>query len=216
MNEIRQAFLQAARTATELVLQASDDWDRPSALEHMSVGALCGHLLRATGSVEVYLDRPEPETEPVSPAEYYATALSDQEQSGFAPKLDSALHTAIRERSVREAAGGPAEVAERSLAVLAKLTDRLQAEGDDRCVEVFKGICLLLDDYLITRMIELAVHTDDLASSLGLPTPDMPPLVMNLSIETLVDVGRLRHGDIAVLRSLTRRERDDVEALRVL
>jgi hypothetical protein len=182
----------------------------------MSVGALCGHLIRATGSVEVYLDRPEPETEPVSPAEYYATALSDPEQSGSAPNLESALHTAIRERSVQEAVGGPAEVVERSQTVLDRLTDRLEAEVDDRRVEVFKGISLLLDDYLITRMIELAVHTDDLASSLGLPTPVMPPLVMDLAIETLVDVGRLRHGDVAVLRSLTRRERDDVEALRVL
>ena len=216
MNKIRETFLQAGRIATELVRHSADDWERPSALEYMTVGALCGHLIRAIGSVDAYLDRPEPEGEPVSPAEYYSAALEDPEQSSSAPRLDSALHTAIRERSMEEATGGPAKVAERSAAVLERLTGRLQAESADRCVEVFKGICLSLDHYLITRMIELAVHADDLAVSLGRSTPEMPPLVMDLSIRTLVDVGRLRHGDVAVLRALTRRERDGVEALRVL
>ncbi len=39
---------------------------------------------------------------------------------------------------------------------------------------------------------------------------------MDLAIEALVDVARVRHGDLAVLRALTRRERDSSEALRVL
>jgi hypothetical protein len=34
-------------------------------------------------------------------------------------------------------------------------------------------------------------------------------------ISTLVQIARLRHGDMAVLRALTRRERDLVQALRV-
>jgi len=32
----------------------------------------------------------------------------------------------------------------------------------------------------------------------------------------LVGVARIRHGDLAVLRALTRRERDQAQALRVL
>jgi hypothetical protein len=34
--------------------------------------------------------------------------------------------------------------------------------------------------------------------------------------KTLVEVARILHGDVAVVRALSRRERDAVEALRVL
>ncbi len=34
-------------------------------------------------------------------------------------------------------------------------------------------------------------------------------------IGTLVDVARFRHGDVAVLHALTRRERDSIGALRI-
>lgn len=218
MNEIRRAFVEASEVALGLVRspEVGQRWAEPSALERMTVGALCGHLARATGSVEIYLDRPEPETEPSSATEYYDAALSDSEQAGSAPNLDSALHAAIRQRAEDEAAGGSEEIVARLEAALERLRVRLEGEAEERSVEVFKGICLLLDDYLITRMIELAVHADDLAVSLGVPTPDMPPLVMDLAIGTLVDVGLLRYGDLAVLRSLTRRERDELQALRVL
>ena len=36
------------------------------------------------------------------------------------------------------------------------------------------------------------------------------------AIDVLVGVARIRHGDMAVLRALARRERDQVQALRVL
>ncbi len=160
MNEIREAFLRSSEASLDLLRQAvvAERWASPSALDRMDVGALCGHLHRATGSVEVYLDRDEPEVEPISPADYYAAALQDSEQAGSAPNLDSSLHVAIRERSVQEAAGGYEDVLKRSEEVLGRLRARLETEPEDRRVEVFKGICLLLDDYLITRMIEIAVH----------------------------------------------------------
>jgi hypothetical protein len=75
---------------------------------------------------------------------------------------------------------------------------------------------LTLDDYLVTRLIELLVHTDDLAVSVGLPSPDFPLAASRPAIAALVDVAILRHGDDAVLRALSRRERDAVDALRVL
>jgi hypothetical protein len=93
---------------------------------------------------------------------------------------------------------------------------RLAGEPEDRRIRVFKDLVLLLDDYLVTRIIELTVHTDDLAVSVGLPTPEFPASATALAIEALVDVAIPRNGDLAVLRALTRRERDEVEALRVL
>jgi hypothetical protein len=39
---------------------------------------------------------------------------------------------------------------------------------------------------------------------------------MDLALNTLLAVARFRHGDVAALRAFSRRERDPVEALRVL
>jgi hypothetical protein len=75
---------------------------------------------------------------------------------------------------------------------------------------------LTLDDYLGTRLVELCVHVDDLAVSGGEPAPSLPEGATGRAVEILVDVARLRQGDPGVLRALTRRERDPVEALRVL
>ncbi|MDQ3879299.1 MAG: hypothetical protein M3290_13275, partial [Actinomycetota bacterium] len=62
----------------------------------------------------------------------------------------------------------------------------------------------------------LLVHTDDLAVSIGVPTPEPRPEAADAAIANLVSVARRRHGDTAVLRALTRRERDEGNALRVI
>jgi hypothetical protein len=75
---------------------------------------------------------------------------------------------------------------------------------------------MLLDDYLPTRLVETVVHADDLAVSTGAARVDFDPRAFDVVIDVLVGTARGRHGDLAVVRALTRRERDDVEALRVL
>jgi hypothetical protein len=74
----------------------------------------------------------------------------------------------------------------------------------------------VLDEYLRTRLVELTVHIDDLALSLDVDPPVVPSAAYEVAIGVLVEVGRRRTSDLAVLRALTRRERDDVDALRVL
>jgi hypothetical protein len=96
------------------------------------------------------------------------------------------------------------------------MRQRLEAEPPERLVRVFDDMVIRLDDYLATRLVELCVHVDDLAVSLGEPAPPLPEAATGLAVRILVDVARQRHGDRAVLRALTRRERDPAEALRVL
>ncbi|MES2092386.1 MAG: hypothetical protein V4531_01065 [Actinomycetota bacterium] len=74
---------------------------------------------------------------------------------------------------------------------------------------------LLLDEYLRTRLVELAVHTEDLALSIGVEVTSPAPAV-SMAVDILVAAARERHSDQEVLRALTRRERDTVDALRVL
>ncbi|MDQ4125734.1 MAG: maleylpyruvate isomerase N-terminal domain-containing protein [Actinomycetota bacterium] len=211
MTDVRSAFLDAGSVAADLLARPEVEaaWDAPSALPEFTVRGLAGHLLRATGSVTAYLDRDEPDGEPVSAAEYYVQAVEE-------PDIHSDVHRAIRQRGEDEAAGGFAAVRDRSYELLGVLRERLEAEPPGRKVRAYKDLVLSIDDYLVTRLIELTVHVDDLAVSIEIPPPDLPPEAMRLAIEALVEAAQLKHGDLAVLRALTRRERDQVGALRVL
>jgi hypothetical protein len=208
---VRATFLATGRVAADLLAapEVEAAWERPSALPEFSVRGLAGHLLRATGSVAAYLDRPEPDGDPVSAAEYYVQAVEE-------PDIHSDVHRAIRQRGEEEAAGGYEAVRDRSYALLDELGARLESEPADRKVRAYKDLVLRIDDYLVTRLIELVVHVDDLAVSAGVPPPGLPPEATGVAITTLVEVAQLKHGDLAVLRALARRERDQVGALRVL
>jgi hypothetical protein len=75
---------------------------------------------------------------------------------------------------------------------------------------------MLLDEYLRTRCVELVVHTDDIAISVGRPSTDGSPAATAIAVDLLTAAARRRHGDHAVLTALTRRERDASDAGRVL
>src|SRR5207249_11886393 len=115
-----------------------------------------------------------------------------------------------------EAAVGHDGVVTKLQQLHAHLTDRLAAEAEERQMRLPMGSVIRLDDYLATRLVELTVHADDLAVSVGVEPPRLPFLATTIAIETLVAVARHRHGDIAVLRALARRARDDIDALRAL
>ena len=210
-SSVAVTFLATGSVAADLIAspEVAVAWDGPSALREFTVRGLAGHLLRATGSVEAYLARPEPSGEPIGPAAYYVQAVDE-------PDIDSEIHRAIRQRGEEQAAGGYESVVAEARAVLDRLAQRLEAEPRGRVVRAYKDLVLTIDDYLVTRLIELVVHVDDLAVSVGLPLPELPAEATGLAIGALVEAARLKHGDVAVLRALARRERDEVEALRVL
>ena len=56
-------------------------------------------------------------------------------------------------------------------------------------------------------MMEIAVHNDDLACSVGLPTPVLPDHVTDTVVVLLARLAVGRHGPFAVIRSLSRAER---------
>lgn len=96
------------------------------------------------------------------------------------------------------------------------LGHRMNDEPDARTLTVLEERVMSLDDYPVTRMMELVIHTDDLATSAGVAPPVFSSDATNPVIDRLVETARRRHGDRAVLMALSRRERDPVEALRVL
>lgn len=66
---------------------------------------------------------------------------------------------------------------------------------------------LHVDDFLLTRVVELVVHIDDLAVSLGLPTPALPEAAAGATIKLLSSLAAWRHGSLNVIRALARQER---------
>lgn len=199
--EIRSMVIESAATAADLVEQPKvvAAWDEPSALQGMTVGALAAHLVRATGATLAYLDRTDPDEEPdgelLTKVTYFHAAV------------DSPIHDRIKEVSAEEASVGPTEVAENARRVADELAERLPIEPADRLVGALGKRMLTLDDFCRTRMIEIGMHIDDLAHSVGLATPELHPSVTTEVIEIVVDIARHLHGDWAVIHALARAER---------
>jgi hypothetical protein len=66
---------------------------------------------------------------------------------------------------------------------------------------------LTLDDFLITRIMEIAVHGADLACSVGLGEVPLPEEAADVAAGLLIRIALRRHGQAAILRALSRAER---------
>jgi hypothetical protein len=202
---VSRAFLAAAAAVAPLLRapELTARWNAPSALAEFATSGLAGHLARAVFNVERYLDAPVPAGAPMLDAVAYFRAGSLPDVDG----LDGVVQRSIRERGEQDAAGGPADLADRYDAARGRLVARLAALPEDRPVVMFGRHVLPLGECLLTRLVELVVHADDLAVSLDLPTPDVGDEAADLVITTLSRISRLRHGTLPVLRALSRRER---------
>ena len=71
----------------------------------------------------------------------------------------------------------------------------------------WQGWALTAHDFLVTRLMETVVHSDDLAASVGLPTPDFPDAVVTPVLDLLTTLAVRRHGATALVRTLARPQR---------
>lgn len=202
MGHIRQAYLTAAASAVTLLEEpgVAAAWGKPSALTEFSVAGLAGHLAQQLVRVDGALAAPDA-GEPVGLLEHYTR--SPWVQAG----LDHESNVNIRRGGEEVAADGPAALAGRARELLDRQRATLPGEPEDRVVALPAGWSLRLDDFLVTRLVELVVHADDLASSVGLETPELPAEVVDPVVETLARLAVHRHGATAVIRTLSRSER---------
>lgn len=194
----------AALLDTEPVAQR---WDDASVLDDMTVGALCAHLVRAAGATLAYLDRSDAGRLSASAANATVEILTPV--TYFNAALEAPIHGRIKEVSATEATKGHREVVAEARRVAEQLADRLPLEPADRMVEALGGRALSLDDFCRTRLIEVLMHTEDLAASVGMEAPAANPAATGEVIDILVAIARHRHGDWSVLRTLGRAERAD-------
>src|SRR4051795_9261413 len=189
MADVRALVIEATEAAAELMAdeRIAAAWDQPSALTGMTVGALSAHLVRAAGSVSAYLDRTDPSAAPegelLTPVTYFHAAI------------DSPIHERIKEVSASESVVGPADMAARCAEVAAAMRPRFAAEPPDRLLGALGGRMLTLDDFCRTRLIEVLIHLDDLAASVGLPCPETSVEGRTIVVDILLGIARDQHGD---------------------
>ncbi|MEV0698831.1 maleylpyruvate isomerase N-terminal domain-containing protein [Saccharopolyspora sp. NPDC050389] len=202
MSTIREAYLQAAASAAAVLGDpaVAAAWDRPSALAEFSVRGLAGHLASQILFVPRLLATAEPAEEPLPLLGYYAKS------EWIGADVNADVNVRLREIGEDFAAEGSAALVAEVDSAVRDLRSELPAAPADRAV-AFSQRVLRVDDFLITRMMEIAVHSDDLASSVGIATPELPPEVYDHVLALLSQLAVRRHGQTAVLRALSRAER---------
>ncbi|WP_327581758.1 maleylpyruvate isomerase N-terminal domain-containing protein [Nonomuraea sp. NBC_00507] len=197
------AFLDTAEVVSGLLHSPAltERWERPSALAEFRVSGLAGHLARAVFNVERWVaEPPQADGTPIDAVAYFLAG------AGPAPDLGDTVPRRIREVGEQEAVGGPAVLAEEFDAARARLTALLPPLPLDRPVGVFAHV-LPLDQCLLTRLVELVVHLDDLAVSMKVPTPPVSTEATDAVTACLTRIAVARHGFLPVIRTLSRRER---------
>jgi hypothetical protein len=198
------AFLETARTSRALLAEpaVAAAWAEPSALPGFTVGGLAAHLASQILTTARVIGEPPSTHELVPLLGHYARA------TWVGADLDADINVAIRDGGETQAAQGSAALTVRVDEALAELEHALPGQPADRWVEPPAGPwSLSLHDFLLTRMMEVVVHSDDLAHSVNVPTPSFPPEVEEPVLSLLTQLAVRRHGFVAVVRALTRDER---------
>lgn len=201
----RTAVLHAARLVHGLVArpEVAAGWDRESSCAGMTVGGLARHLVGQSVYVASLLT-----ADPALGADAEVVGLLGHydRAAWLHEDLDSDTNRFVREKSDAQAAEGY----DAALALQADAVERLPAALADPPGTTFvpwQGWRMPTDDFLVTRLMEMVVHADDLADSVGVPVPAFGDAVLTpvLGLLTALAVGR--HGQDAVVRALTRPQR---------
>jgi hypothetical protein len=201
------SFLRTAEQAVQRIAAPETEraWTAPSALPGMTVGGLAGHLANQILSVRPTLAEPVAQgAEPISALDHYKRAV------WVGAPRDSEANAGILARAEERCAAGPSATAAEAREELAALRAELGSErpAADRVVFVPQtGWALTLDGFLTTRLLELIVHLDDLAASLGGEPAPVDDEAYDAVLTLLARLAAHRHGQSAVLSTLTRAER---------
>ena len=204
MTAIREAYLIAAESAAALIAlpPVTAAWTEPSALAGFTVGGLAAHLAGQVFTASQALERPSATSEHVTLLGHY------ERVTWIGADLDDDINVAIRTSGEQSAGAGAADISARLETALRDLRRALPSAPPDWRVQPPAGPwSLRLDDFLVTRMMEIAVHSDDLACSAGVPTPSLPASVLDPVFALLTALSVRRHGSTALLRALSRAER---------
>ena len=201
----RNVFFGATSSVADLIASPAvgDHWGEWSSLEGFTVGGIAGHIVRSVQALVDLLERPIPEgARIVTPAQFFGV---DKPKG---PVLDDPIAKFIVADGENRADFGQGAV----VGTFLELVDQAERVlGDLTATTIIPTIRIpdgvtFLGIYLTTRVVELVVHGDDLASSVGIDW--QPPFEAGaLAIGMLVQIATEQHGAVEVLRVLARSER---------
>ncbi len=201
-----ESYLVAAQSAVTLLADhaVARRWDEPSALPQMSVGALAVHLGSEVLLVRQALTDPavRADERPIPLLEHYTRS------AWVGADLDDDVNVSIRENARSLAGAGHRATLDGVQVALDEVARLLAEEVEPQAVRMPGwDWALSFEDFLVTRMMEITVHSDDLAVSVDVEPPALPVSVLEPVLSLLVGVAVLRHGQAAVVRALSRAER---------
>ncbi|MDQ6657959.1 MAG: maleylpyruvate isomerase N-terminal domain-containing protein [Actinomycetota bacterium] len=181
--------------------EVADAWKRESALPGMTIGGLTRHLVsQAECAVEFLMTPGPPDAQVLTLVGHY-----DRVDWLHAP-IDAPENTSICDDFNQMASAGPAE----SVEVLARSRQQLRAAIDAAGPTTYvpwQDCSLPTDDFLVVRLMEIVVHADDLACSVGGAAPVFDPEALEPALALLAALASRRRGQGGVLRALSRHER---------
>jgi len=190
--QAREAFKQAAAFLADTVARIPDDkWAAP-ALGVWNLRELVGHSDRALMGLERFVGDTADAPEIESPADYYIKAMAPadiNEQVAEGGRRAAASLGDNPSAKVRESA-------QQVTGVLDSLTDPLVIRSQAGAIR--------LEDYLATRVVELLVHTLDIATAAGVDV-EPPPLSMGMVLNVLSDLAVAKGTAPDVAMALTGR-----------
>lgn len=199
----RSAVTAAVDQLTDLVgsAEVAQAWEQESALPGMTVGGLARHLVsQAECAVEFLITPGPPDPQVLTLIGHY-----DRVDWLHAP-VDAAENTSIRDHFNQMSSAGHTE----SVEVLARSREHLGSaigEAGSATYVPWQDCALPTDDFLVVRLMEIVVHADDLACSVGVAPPAFGPKVLEPVLALLAALAARRRGQDAVLRALSRHER---------
>ncbi|MFC4507692.1 MULTISPECIES: maleylpyruvate isomerase family mycothiol-dependent enzyme [Streptomyces] len=203
-DRVVEAFrLEAGQLAQAMTEVSEAEWRLPTRCEPWKVSDLLAHVRMVIAWLPDMLTAPAPTRAEVSAAEYY------RPDDRFAPETNAA-RIALAQAHAAEQLSGTALVED--FKATWQRVDRLcRAEPEGRAVCTRHGDPMLLSEFLLTRVVEVALHGLDLADALGREpwlTSQAADLVQDLLLDPdgLVALEKLGWGQLRFLRKATGRE----------
>jgi hypothetical protein len=201
----RSSVVRAAELVGVLVArpEVADDWTRESSCAGMTVGALARHLVEQSLHIVRLLG---PGAVPRADADVHDLLAHYERATWVREDLDGESNRFVVTKSEGQAAEGPAAASSAQASAVADLPEVL-ASAPPQAYLPWQDASLATDDFLVTRLMEMVVHADDLASSIGVPAPDFRGAGLEPVLGLLTALAVVRHGQDAVVRTLTRPQR---------
>ncbi|MET9637192.1 maleylpyruvate isomerase N-terminal domain-containing protein [Streptomyces virginiae] len=159
-DQVLEAFQLECGALGDAVAGLSEaEWDLPTRCTPWSVRDLLGHVCVVIDWLPAMLDALAPGGVEISAVEYY------RPDDRFSAQTNGKRIALAQDRAARPADG--AAFAEDFAATWRRVDGLCRAQPDGRTVRTRHGDAMLLSEFLLTRVVEVALHGLDLADALG-------------------------------------------------